>query len=45
MLADQLVYLRVGGTLHSPTVQVRAVPQLEYEAVRFFMVGAAGGLR
>jgi hypothetical protein len=45
LLADQLVYLRVGGTIHSPSVQVRAAPQLEYEAVRFFMVGAAGGLR
>jgi translocation and assembly module TamB len=45
VMADQLVYLRVGGTIHSPSVQVRAAPQLEYEALRFFLTGATGGLQ
>jgi hypothetical protein len=45
VMADQLVYLRVGGTIHSPSVQVRAAPQLEYEALRFFLTGATEGLQ
>jgi hypothetical protein len=44
-LQDQIVYLRVGGTLRNPSVQVRAAPQLGYEALRFFVMGAAGGVR
>jgi hypothetical protein len=44
-LQDQIVYLRVGGTLRNPSVQVRAAPQLGYEALRFFVTGAAGGVR
>jgi len=45
LLADQLIYLRVGGTVSSPTIQVQPVPQLGYEALRFFLTGAVVNLR
>jgi hypothetical protein len=44
VLADQVVYLRVGGTIHSPSVQAQPGPQLTYEAARFFLLGAIGPL-
>jgi hypothetical protein len=40
LLADQLLYLRVSGTVRSPNIQVRAAPQLQYEALRFLLTGA-----
>lgn len=40
LLSNQVVYLDVTGTVHSPTVRVRPLPLLEEEVVRFFLVGA-----
>lgn len=39
-LSNQVVYLDVTGTLHSPTVRIRPLPMLEEEAVRFFLLEA-----
>jgi translocation and assembly module TamB len=44
VLADQVVYLRIGGTIRSPSVQVQPGPQLSYEAIRFFAVGTLSPL-
>jgi hypothetical protein len=38
LLSNQVVYLDVTGTVHSPTVRVRPLPTLEEEAVRFFLL-------
>jgi translocation and assembly module TamB len=37
-LANQVIYLEVRGTVRSPNVRVRALPQLEEEVVRFFLL-------
>jgi uncharacterized protein involved in outer membrane biogenesis len=42
LLADRLVYLHVGGNTRNPAVQVRPAPQLEYEALRYFLLGLVG---
>jgi hypothetical protein len=39
-LANQVVYLEVTGTIHSPTIRVRALPLLQEEAIRFFLLSA-----
>src|SRR5205823_8333566 len=36
-LANRLIHLHVGGTIRSPTIQVKPVPLLTQEAVRFFV--------
>src|SRR5438045_8767797 len=41
VMADQLAYLNVGGTIHQPSIRVQAVPQLRYEVLRFFLLGGA----
>jgi translocation and assembly module TamB len=37
-LANQVIYLDVRGTVRSPSVRVRPVPQLEEEVLRFFLL-------
>lgn len=39
-LSNQVVYLDVTGTIHSPTVRIRPLPMLEEEAIRFFLLEA-----
>lgn len=39
-LANQVVYLEVTGTIRSPTIRVRALPLLQEEAIRFFLLSA-----
>lgn len=38
LLANQVVYLQVTGTIHSPVVRVRTLQMLSEEAVRFFIL-------
>ena len=39
-LSNQVVYLDVTGTIHSPTIRIRPLPMLEEEAIRFFLLEA-----
>ena len=39
-LSNQVVYLDVTGTIHSPTVRIRPLPMLEEEVIRFFLLEA-----
>jgi hypothetical protein len=43
LLADRVIYLRVTGTMRSPSIQLRPAAQLGQEAVRFFLNGLVGG--
>jgi hypothetical protein len=39
-LSNQVIYLDITGTIHSPTIRVRPLPLLEEEVIRFFLLGA-----
>ena len=41
-LTNRLIFLRVGGTFRSPSVQLRPAATVGAEAVRFFLEGATG---
>lgn len=41
-VSDRVIYLRVTGTVHRPTVRIEPVPMLEEEALRFFLGAAVG---
>ncbi len=41
-LSNRLIQLRVLGTIRSPTVQIRPLPILQDEGIRFFFRSAAG---
>ncbi|HWA96961.1 MAG TPA: AsmA-like C-terminal region-containing protein, partial [Pirellulales bacterium] len=43
LLSNRVLNLHVGGTVRSPTVQVRPVALLEQEALRFFLGRAVNG--